>query len=381
MSDQFRQQIAATAGLIVVKVGSRVLTGADGLLDAGRIDALGRQIDAVGRSGRQVVLVSSGAVAAGMGRLGLSKRPTELAQLQAVAAVGQSCLIEAWERSLRVHGKHVAQVLLVAEDLSDRARHLNIRNTLRTILEYGAVPVINENDTVSTEELRTSFGDNDQLAARVASLLGANLLVLLSDVAGLFDRHPEEPGATVVSRVDRIDGSTEALVRDRPGGLSKGGMASKLAAADIVTEVGGHCVIAAGREEGVFERICRGEPVGTLFVGRETTVSAWKRWLGWSAEARGTLVVDAGAREAIVSGGRSLLAAGVTGLDGEFTAGDVVTITCAGGPAFARGLVNYPAAELSRIAGLRTERIAAVLGYCPYDEVIHRDNLAVVARP
>jgi glutamate 5-kinase len=381
MSDQFRQQIAATAGLIVVKVGSRVLTGADGLLDAGRIDALGRQIDAVGRSGRQVVLVSSGAVAAGMGRLGLSKRPTELAQLQAVAAVGQSCLIEAWERSLRVHGKHVAQVLLVAEDLSDRARHLNIRNTLRTILEYGAVPVINENDTVSTEELRTSFGDNDQLAARVASLLGANLLVLLSDVAGLFDRHPEEPGATVVSRVDRIDGSTEALVRDRPGGLSKGGMASKLAAADIVTEVGGHCVIAAGREEDVFERICRGEPVGTLFVGRETTVSAWKRWLGWSAEARGTLVVDAGAREAIVSGGRSLLAAGVTGLDGEFTAGDVVTITCAGGPAFARGLVNYPAAELSRIAGLRTERIAAVLGYCPYDEVIHRDNLAVVARP
>ena len=381
MSDQFRQQIAATAGLIVVKVGSRVLTGADGLLDAGRIDALGRQIDAVGRSGRQVVLVSSGAVAAGMGRLGLSKRPTELAQLQAVAAVGQSCLIEAWERSLRVHGKHVAQVLLVAEDLSDRARHLNIRNTLRTILEYGAVPVINENDTVSTEELRTSFGDNDQLAARVASLLGANLLVLLSDVAGLFDRHPEEPGATVVSRVDRIDGSTEALVRDRPGGLSKGGMASKLAAADIVTEVGGHCVIAAGREEGVFERICRGEPVGTLFVGRETTVSAWKRWLGWSAEARGTLVVDAGAREAIVSGGRSLLAAGITGLDGEFTAGDVVTIACAGGPAFARGLVNYPAAELSRIAGLRTERIAAVLGYCPYDEVIHRDNLAVVARP
>lgn len=380
MSDQFRQQIAATAGLIVVKVGSRVLTGADGLLDAGRIDALGRQIDAVGRSGRQVVLVSSGAVAAGMGRLGLAKRPTELAQLQAVAAVGQSCLIEAWERSLRVHGKHVAQVLLVAEDLSDRARHLNIRNTLRTILEYGAVPVINENDTVSTEELRTSFGDNDQLAARVASLLGANLLVLLSDVAGLFDRHPEEPGATVVSRVDRIDGSTEALVRDRPGGLSKGGMASKLAAADIVTEVGGHCVIAAGREEGVFERICRGEPVGTLFVGRETTVSAWKRWLGWSAEARGTLVVDAGAREAIVSGGRSLLAAGITGLDGEFTAGDVVTIACAGGPAFARGLVNYPAAELSRIAGLRTERIAAVLGYCPYDEVIHRDNLAVVSR-
>ena len=381
MSDHFRQQIAASAGLIVVKVGSRVLTGDDGLLDAGRIESLGRQIAAVGRSGRQVVLVSSGAVAAGMGRLGLAKRPTELAHLQAVAAVGQSCLIEAWERSLRGHGKHVAQVLLVAEDLSDRARHLNIRNTLRTILEYGAVPVINENDTVSTAELRTSFGDNDQLAARVASLLGAGLLVLLSDVAGLFDRHPEEPGATVVSRVERIDGSIAALACDRPGGLSKGGMASKLTAADIVTEVGGHCVIAAGREEGVFERVCRGEPVGTLFVGRDTPVSAWKRWLGWSAEARGTLVVDAGAREAIVKGGRSLLAAGITGLDGEFTAGDVVTIASAGGPAFARGLVNYPAAELARIVGLRTERIAEVLGYCPYEEVIHRDNLAVLSRP
>jgi glutamate 5-kinase len=381
MSDHVRQQIASTAGLIVVKVGSRVLTGADGLLDAGRIESLGRQIAAVGQSGRQVVLVSSGAVAAGMGRLGLAKRPTELAHLQAVAAVGQSCLIEAWERALRGHGRHVAQVLLVAEDLSDRARHLNIRNTLRTILEYGAVPVINENDTVSTVELRTSFGDNDQLAARVASLLGANLLVLLSDVAGLFDRHPEEPGATVVSRVDRIDGSIEALARDRPGGLSKGGMASKLAAADIVTEVGGHCVIAAGREEAAFERICRGEAVGTVFVGRDTPVSAWKRWLGWSAEARGGLVVDAGARQAIVTGGRSLLAAGITGLDGEFTAGDVVTIASAGGPVFARGLVNYPAAELARITGLRTERIAEVLGYCPYDEVIHRDNLAVLSRP
>jgi glutamate 5-kinase len=315
-----------------------------------------------------------------MGRLGLARRPTELAHLQAVAAIGQSCLIEAWERSLRSHGKHVAQVLLVAEDLSDRARHLNIRNTLRTILEYGAVPVINENDTVSTAELRTSFGDNDQLAARVASLLGAGLLVLLSDVAGLYDRHPEEPGATLVSRVDRIDGSIAALARDRPGGLSKGGMASKLAAADIVAEVGGHCVIAAGRAEGVLEQICRGEPVGTLFVGRETTVSAWKRWLGWSAEARGTLVVDAGAREAVMTGGRSLLAAGIIGFDGEFTAGDVVAIACAGSPAFARGLVNYPAADLTRIVGLRTERIAEVLGYCPYDEVVHRDNLAVISR-
>jgi glutamate 5-kinase len=380
MTDPFRQQIAATARLIVVKVGSRVLTGSDGLLDAARIESLGRQIDALCRAGRQVVLVSSGAVAAGMGRLGLARRPTELARLQAVAAVGQSGLIESWERSLRGRGRHVAQVLLVAEDLSDRGRYLNIRNTLRTLLEYGAVPVINENDTVSTAELRTSFGDNDQLAALVASLLAADLLVLLSDVAGLYDRHPEEPAAAVIPQVPRIDAAVEALARDRPGGLSKGGMASKIAAARIVTEAGGSCVIAAGREEGVLEQICAGEVAGTLFVGRPATVSAWKRWLGWSTEPRGMLTVDAGAREAIVTKGRSLLAAGITGLEGSFGEGDVVTLRSGGGPPFARGLVNYPAADLARIAGLRTERIAAVLGYCPYEEVIHRDNLAVISR-
>jgi glutamate 5-kinase len=380
MSHPSRQQIAATAKLIVVKVGSRVLTGADGLLDVGRMASLGRQIDAACRSGRHVVLVSSGAVAAGMGRLGLARRPTELAHLQAVAAIGQSSLIEAWERAFRAHGRHVAQVLLVAGDLSDRTRYLNIRNTLRTLLEYGAVPVINENDTVSTEELRTSFGDNDQLAALVASLLGAHLLLLLSDVAGLFDRHPEEPGAAVVSHVERIDPAIEALANDRPGGLSKGGMASKLNAADIVTEVGGHCIIAAGREDDVLDRVCRGEPVGTLFSGRQANVSAWKRWLGWSAESRGALEVDAGAYEAIVTGGSSLLAAGVSGISGSFTAGDVVTIACSGRGVFARGLVNYPTADLERIVGLRTERIAEVLGYCPYDEVIHRDNLAVLSR-
>lgn len=380
MSDPFRQQLAATARLIVVKVGTRVLTGVDGLLDPLRIDALGQQLDAVCGSGRQVVLVSSGAVGAGMGRIGLTERPTELAQLQAVAAIGQSSLIEAWERSLRGRGRHVAQVLLVAEDLQHRTRYLNIRNTLRALLDYGAIPVINENDTVSVEELRTSFGDNDRLAALVATLIGAPLLVLLSDVAGLFDRHPGAAGAAVLPTVPRIDAAVERLACDRPGGLSKGGMASKIAAARIVTEAGGSCVITSGREDDVLERILRGEPVGTLFVGREEAMPAWKRWLGWSADARGTIEVDAGARQAIVAGGRSLLAAGVIGLQGQFTAGDVVALSCGGGAAFARGLVNYPAAELAGIIGLKTERIAEVLGYCPYEEVIHRDNLAVISR-
>ena len=380
MTDADRQSLASAARLVVVKVGSRVLTGPDGRLDEHRIEALGRQFDAVLADGRQVVLVSSGAVAAGMGRMGLDRRPQELAHLQAVAAIGQSCLIEAYERSLRGRGRHAAQVLLVAGDLQDRPRYLNIRNTLRSLLDYGAIPVINENDTVSVEELRTSFGDNDRLAALVATLLAAPLLVLLSDVDGLYDRHPAEPGAAILPHVPRIDAAVEALARDRPGGFSKGGMASKIAAARIATEAGGACIIAGGRDDHVLERICRGERVGTLFTGRAAPMTAWKRWLAWPADARGTLRVDDGARAAVVSRGRSLLAAGITDVSGPFAAGDVVTLVGADGEAFARGLVNYAADEVRRIAGVRTERIAELLGYCPYDEVVHRDNLAVVCR-
>jgi len=379
MPDPVRQAIATSAELIVVKVGTRVLTGPDGLLDTARIESFGRQFDAVLSQGRKIVLVSSGAVGAGMGRMGLTKRPQELARLQAVAAIGQSSLIEAYERAFRGRGRHAAQVLLVADDLQDRARYLNIRNTLRALLDYGAIPVINENDTVSVDELRTSFGDNDRLAALVATVLGAPLLVLLSDVDGLFDRHPSEPGASILRHVPQVDAAVEGLARDRLGGLSKGGMASKIAAARIATEAGGACIIASGRNDHVLEEICRGADVGTLFTGRAAAMPSWKRWLGWSADARGTVTVDAGARQAVVDAGRSLLAAGVTGIDGDFTAGDVVALA-ADGRIFARGLVNYSAEELRRIAGMRTERIAELLGSIPYEEVVHRDNLAVIAR-
>lgn len=380
MPDPLRQDIAESARLIVVKVGTRVLTGPDGLLDAARIESLGRQFDALLATGRRVVLVSSGAVGAGMGRMGLSTRPQELAHLQAVAAIGQSCLIEAYERSLRSKNRHAAQVLLVADDLQDRTRYLNIRNTLRALLDYGAIPIINENDTVSVEELRTSFGDNDRLAALVTTLLGADLLVLLSDVDGVFDRHPSEPGATRLDRVETIDAGVESLARDRLGGLSKGGMASKIAAARIATEAGSHCIIASGRDDRVLESIVAGEPVGTLFVSRGVTMPAWKRWLGWSADSRGRIFVDPGAQQAVVAQGRSLLAAGVRRLEGSFATGDVVSLAGEDGREFARGLVNYPEADLRRIAGLKTEQIAGELGYCPYDEVVHRDNLAVIRR-
>jgi glutamate 5-kinase len=380
MTDSARLDLASAARLIVVKVGTRVLTGPDGLLDAARIEALGRQFDAALADGRRIVLVSSGAVGAGMGRMGLTARPQELASLQAVAAIGQSCLIEAYERAFRGRGRHAAQVLLVADDLQDRSRYLNIRNTLRALLDYGAIPVINENDTVSVEELRTSFGDNDRLAALVATLLGAPLLLLLSDVDGLYDRHPGEPGAAILRHVPRIDAGVEGLARDRLGGLSKGGMASKIAAARIVTEAGGNCIIASGRNDHVLDEVRRGEPVGTLFTSRAAAMPAWKRWLGWSADPRGSVVVDAGAREAVVDGGRSLLAAGIVAVEGSFASGDVVALTTGNGRPFARGLVNYPADELRQIAGLKTDRIAAVLGSVPYEEVIHRDNLAVVSR-
>jgi glutamate 5-kinase len=380
MTDSARLDLASAARLIVVKVGTRVLTGPDGLLDAARIEALGRQFDAALADGRRIVLVSSGAVGAGMGRMGLTARPQELASLQAVAAIGQSCLIEAYERAFRGRGRHAAQVLLVADDLQDRSRYLNIRNTLRALLDYGAIPVINENDTVSVEELRTSFGDNDRLAALVATLLGAPLLLLLSDVDGLYDRHPGEPGAAILRHVPRIDAGVEGLARDRLGGLSKGGMASKIAAARIVTEAGGNCIIASGRNDHVLDEVRRGDPVGTLFTSRAAAVPAWKRWLGWSADPRGSLVVDAGAREAVVDGGRSLLAAGIVAVEGSFASGDVVALTTGNGRPFARGLVNYPAEELRRIVGLKTDRIATVLGSVPYEEVIHRDNLAIVSR-
>jgi len=380
MTTPARHALASTARLLVVKVGTRVLTGPDGRLDDTRLASLGRQVDAVLGQDRQVVLVSSGAVGAGLGRMGLERRPQELAHLQAVAAIGQSRLIESWQRALGGHRRHVAQVLLVADDMQNRSRYLNIRNTLRAVLEYGAVPVINENDTVSVEELRTSFGDNDRLAALVTTLLAAPLLVLLSDVEGLYDRHPSDAGASIVPHVATIDAPVEALARDRPGGFSKGGMASKIAAARIATEAGASCIIASGRDDQVLEKICRGESVGTLFSGRATAMPAWKRWLAWSADGRGTVMVDTGAREAVVGRGRSLLAAGVIGVEGHFAAGDVVAIQCHAGEVFARGLVNYSADELRRIAGARTERIAELLGCCPYEEVVHRDNLAVLSR-
>lgn len=380
MIDRQRQEALRSAQLVVVKIGSRVLTTEEGLLNVERVEKIGQQCHEILKSGKKIVVVSSGAVGAGMGRLGLTSRPSALPDLQAVAAVGQSCLTEAYERSLGSFGRHVAQLLLVADDIHDRGRYLNIRNTLRSLLKYGAIPIINENDSVSTTELQTTFGDNDHLAALVATLLGADALVLLSDVEGLFDQDPKCPEASRISIVRQIDSSIEAMVHDCSGGISKGGMASKLKAAKTVNEVGIHCFIGSGRQESILEQLVQGHDVGTFFLGRNDLVPAKKRWLGWSASVSGRIVVDNGARQAILERGSSLLPAGVLAVSGKFVVGDVVTLEASDGSCFARGLVNYGSIDLERIRGLKTDRILEILGVCAYDEVIHRDDLVVICR-
>ncbi len=276
-----------------------------------------------------------------MGQLGLAKRPVNLAQLQAVAAVGQCHLIEAYDRGLRKHGQHAAQLLLTAEDLDDRTRYLNVRNTLLALFEFGAIPIINENDTVSVEELKTTFGDNDRLAAMVTNLIRAPLLVLLSDVDGLFDGDPADPASRVVPTVLRLDASIAALVCDKATGLSKGGMASKIEAARLATSAGENVIIANGHTPGILARILAGETIGTLFLAQGQSIPSWKRWIGFTAQPRGRLTLDAGARRAIEGQGRSLLAIGIAGASGEFQIGDVVALVDPTGSEFARGLTNY----------------------------------------
>jgi glutamate 5-kinase len=377
-----RQEIMSAATTVVVKVGSRVLTREDGTLDDTRVAAIADQLAQLRLDGRNPVLVSSGAVAAGMGRLGWKRRPTDLAELQAAAAVGQSRLIESYNKALSPHGLNAAQVLLTAEDLQHRTRYLNVRNTLLALFRAGAVPIINENDTVAVDELQISFGDNDRLAALVTNLLRAPLLVLLSDVEGLYDRHPSEPGASVVPTVTSLDEAQRLLVRDGVGPqriqLSRGGMGSKLRAARIATSAGESVVIASGRRPNVLLEILSGAEVGTLFLAEGRTVASRKRWIGWSATPRGKLTLDAGATAAVETKGRSLLAVGVTGVEGNFSKGDVISLCDTAAREFARGLSNYSASQLTTIAGQPTERIAELLGQCPYDEVVHRDNLVVL---
>jgi glutamate 5-kinase len=377
MIDPVRQEVIALAHTIVVKVGTNVLTGADGTLDPTRLHALAEQVQRIRQAGRKVVLVSSGAIGAGMGRLSLGKRPTDLRHLQACAAVGQSYLMRAYEECLAGQGVHTAQILLTASDFDNRTRYLNARNTILTLFEWGCLPIINENDTVSVAEIR--FGDNDHLAAMVTNLLQAPLLILLTVVDGLYSADPKiDSAAQVLSTVPRIDAAIMDKAGDSRSPLGSGGMRSKLRAARLATEAGESVIMANGTTPGVLDAILAGQAVGTLFLPHGGTLPAWKRWLGYTARPRGRLVVDAGARIAVEKKGRSLLPIGVIQVVGAFSKGDVVALADAEGTEFARGLTNYSAQDATRICGLRSDQMAETLGGVPYEEIVHRDNLVVV---
>lgn len=372
-----RQELLRKAKTIVVKVGTNVLSTDDDRLDEARIASLAEQLLALCKSGRTVVLVSSGAIGAGMGLLGLKQRPKDLPHLQAAAATGQAHLIHLYDKCLRPHGYHAAQLLLTANDFKNRARYLNVRNTLLTLAEYRTIPIVNENDTVSVDEIK--LGDNDRLAAMVANLLHADLLVILSVVDGLLTGDPKLPDSRLIPLVERFDERLMELVGASKSSRGTGGMKSKLEAVRTATDVGTQVIIAHGKRDRILDEIFAGAEVGTLFLAEEQAVPAWKRWIGYTLAPKGRLVVDDGARRAVELQGRSLLAIGITGVEGEFAKGEVVSLVDRGGNEFARGLTNYDSQAARAIAGKKTEEISRVLGSIPYEEVIHRDNLVVTA--
>lgn len=376
--DLVRDDVVLSAGTWVVKVGTSVLAGPDGSLDTQRVDHLAEEICAVMASGRKVALVSSGAVGAGVGRLGLKKRPEDLRGLQAAAAVGQAYLIRAYDEGFRRHDRHAAQLLLTHEDFDSRPRYLNMRNTLTALFEYNSVPVINENDTISVDEIK--FGDNDRLAAMVTNLLRAPLLIILSVVDGLYRQDPAgSVGGTAepVTLVTNLDDEILGMAGASRSPLGTGGMSSKLQSSKLVTQAGGSVIIASGKQANPLTRILRGEPVGTLFLARGATQGARKRWIGLTARPRGHLVVDSGARAAIESRHRSLLPIGVVEVIGQFGKGDVVGVRDPDGQEFARGLSNFGTEDVCQIRGKKSGEVRKVLGGASYEEVIHKDNLVL----
>jgi glutamate 5-kinase len=377
MVDPVRQEVIALAQTVVVKVGTNVITGADGRLDADRLQALADQIHRIRATGRKVVLVSSGAIGAGVGRLGMGKRPTDLRHLQGCAAIGQGFLMRAYQECFDRHGTHTAQILLTAGDFDSRSRYLNVRNTILTLFEWDVLPIINENDTVSVAEIR--FGDNDHLAAMVTNLLRAPLLVLLTNVDGLFAGDPRsDTAAAKLDTVPTIDAQILSMAGASRSALGTGGMHSKLRAARLATTAGESVIIANGATTGILDTIFAGQPIGTLFLPHGTSLPAWKRWLGFTARPKGRLMLDSGALVAVREKGRSLLPIGVIDVHGEFNKGDVLSLCDHAGIEFARGLTNYSSADAKRVLGLRTEQIAEVFGTLPYEEIVHRDNLVVV---
>lgn len=362
---------------LVVKVGSGILSGGGPGLHRPTLQALAETLAGLAAGGTEVVLVSSGAILAGMEALDLAERPKELPLKQAAAAVGQSHLMHAYEEAFRPHGRRVAQILLTQEDLRSRLRYLNARNTFFTLLSLGVVPVVNENDTVAVQEIR--FGDNDTLSALVAQLTGADLLVILTDTEGVFTADPHrDPTARRIPLVRPQDALGAFCAENTGSAASIGGMSTKVRAAQRAALAGIPTVVASGRAPAILSAILEGQDVGTFFVPSAGRMQSRKRWLAFASLPRGGILVDAGARRALTNGGKSLLSSGIRGTRRSFRAGDVVSLLDAEGREFARGLVNYSRDEVEQIMGLHSDEITRVLGQKPYDEVVHRDNLVIL---
>ena len=366
----------AAAKTLVVKVGSSLVTNDGRGLDVDAIARWAAQIARLHLDGKRCILVSSGAIAAGMQRLGWSRRPHAMHELQAAAAVGQMGLVQCYESCFRDHGLATAQVLLTHADMADRQRYLNARSTLRTLLALGAIPVINENDTVVT---KIRFGDNDTLGALVTNLVEADALVILTDQAGLFDADPRRhPAASLIAEAQAGDPRLEEIAGGTGTGIASGGMITKVLAAKRAARSGAHTVIASGREPEVLLRLAKGERLGTLIVAQTQPLAARKQWLADRLNVAGHLRLDAGAVNALVRSGKSLLPIGVTGVSGEFGRGEVVACGNPEGREVARGLVNYSAAQTRLIMRRPSSDIEAILGYVDAPELIHRDNLVLL---
>ncbi len=373
-----RRQILKKVKRLVVKIGSSILTSDASGLHTDRIRSLADEIVTVTREREwEVAIVSSGAVAAGMGRLGFKKRPTEIPLKQAAAAVGQGRLVWSYEDAFGRHRKKVAQILLTADDLKHRRRFLNARNALETLFHYQVIPIINENDTVVVEEIK--FGDNDHLSALVTNLVSADLLLILSDVDGLYTTDPNvSPDAEFIPLVETVTDKIIALSGDRSLSLGTGGMRSKVQTARTAAAFGTPTLIINGHKAGALLSALRGEEVGTLFLASKDRLKSRKHWIAYTLHPKGSLTLDRGASDALIHKGRSLLPSGITAVSGKFEVGDAVSCLDPSGLELARGLVNYHAREVEKIMGVKTGEIEGILGYKYYDEVIHRDDLVVL---
>lgn len=372
-----RKEYLAGVRRILVKVGSAVLTGEDGLeLDI--IEQLVADIAALRERGFQIVLVSSGAIASGKHRMGIEGKLKSIPQKQAAAAVGQGRLMRVYSNAFGKHGLFVGQVLLTMSDITDRKRFLNIRNTLFTLMDWGVITIINENDTVAVDEIK--FGDNDHLAAMVANVIEAHLVINLTSTEGLYDQNPSATKkAKLIPIVTELTPEIEAVATEEATPVGMGGMKSKVQAAKKVTASGIPYIIAPGRRTGILQEILDGKETGTLFLPSTEHLNSRKYWIAFTLRSRGRIFIDEGAKEAIVRDGKSLLPTGVTQVEGDFVLGDPISCVDALGNTIAKGLVNYSADEIRKIMGLKTAKIEQVLGYKDYDEIVHRDNLAVTA--